>query len=61
MTNRSETKEIGGRSRNPILIASQVELQTTQSASHAAGIRQSARSRLIDVVFTRGDFRVAGA
>ena len=30
---RIATKEIGGRSRNPILIASQVELQTTQSAA----------------------------
>src|SRR5438270_10006059 len=35
--------EIGGRSRRPTLIASQVELQTTQSVSHAAGIRQSRR------------------
>src|SRR6266446_4556577 len=34
---------MGGRSRRPTLIASQVELQTTQSVSHAAGIRQSRR------------------
>src|SRR2546430_2676600 len=40
MTNRSATKEIGGRSRNPTLIASQVELQTMQRVSQAAGIRQ---------------------
>src|SRR5437763_13410651 len=35
---RIATKEIGGRSRNPILMASQVELQTMQSVSHATGI-----------------------
>lgn len=37
---RSATKETGGRSRNPTLIASQVELQTMHSVSQAAGIRQ---------------------
>src|SRR5437588_6557682 len=34
---RIATNEIGGRSRNPILITSHVELQTTQSVSHASG------------------------
>ena len=38
---RIATKEIGGKSRRPILIASQVELQTTQRVSQAAGMRQS--------------------
>src|SRR5947209_18533634 len=42
-TKRIATKEIGGRSRNPTLIASQVELQTMQRVSHAAGIFQSRR------------------
>jgi hypothetical protein len=41
--NRIPTYEIGGKSRKPTLIASQVELQTMQSVSHAAGIRQSVR------------------
>src|SRR6184192_3919059 len=40
---RMATYEIGGKSRRPTLIASQVELQTRQSASHAAGIRQFRR------------------
>src|SRR2546423_15564715 len=40
---RIATKEIGGRSRSPTLIASQVELQTMQRGSHAAGIRQPMR------------------
>src|SRR5439155_8277281 len=35
--NRIATNEIGGKSRNPILITSHVELQTTQSVSHATG------------------------
>src|SRR5437773_4499152 len=34
---RIATNEIGGRSRRPTLMASQVELQTTQSVSHARG------------------------
>jgi hypothetical protein len=34
---RIATNEIGGKSRSPILMASQVELQTTQSVNHAAG------------------------
>src|SRR4026207_2530363 len=38
---RMATYEIGGKSRRPTLIASQVELQTMQSVSHAAGMRQS--------------------
>jgi hypothetical protein len=38
ITKRIATKEIGGKSRKPTLIASQVELQTMQSVSHAAGI-----------------------
>jgi hypothetical protein len=47
---------MGGRSRNPILIASHVELQTTQSVSHANGTphRRTRRSRsttLTDVLF----------
>ena len=33
MTKRIAAKEIGGRSPRPILIASQVELQTTQSVA----------------------------
>jgi hypothetical protein len=41
--NRIATNEIGGKSRSPTLIASQVELQTMQSVSQAAGIRQSIR------------------
>jgi phosphoribosylformylglycinamidine synthase subunit PurS len=38
ITNRIATKEIGGKSRRPTLIASQVELQTTQSTANAATI-----------------------
>jgi hypothetical protein len=34
---RIATNEIGGKSRKPILIASQVELQTTQSVNQAMG------------------------
>jgi hypothetical protein len=41
--NRIPTYEIGGKSRRPTLIASQVELQTMQSVNHAAGMRQSMR------------------
>lgn len=37
MRKRIATNEIGGRSRNPILIASQVELHTTESVTHATG------------------------
>jgi hypothetical protein len=44
MRKRIPTYEIGGKSRSPTLIASQVELQIRQSVSHAAGIRQSMRS-----------------
>src|SRR5215471_18376116 len=56
--NRIATNEIGGRSRNPILIASHVELQTTQSVSHASGTPQSAFGRhlfssAVLVLFTR--------
>ena len=36
MIKRSATNEIGGRSRSPNLIASQVELQIMQSATKAA-------------------------
>ena len=36
ITNRIATNEIGGKSRNPTLIASQVELQITHSAANAA-------------------------
>jgi hypothetical protein len=36
MIKRSATNEIGGRSRSPNLIASQVELQIMQSATNAA-------------------------
>src|ERR1700733_635609 len=39
-TKRIATNEIGGKSRSPTLIASQVELQTTQSVNQATGIRQ---------------------
>src|SRR5882762_11696552 len=55
---------MGGRSRRPTLIASQVELQTTQSVRHAAGIRQSRRlttARLDEPICTTlasGDFLV---
>src|SRR5450432_237888 len=41
MTKRQATNDTGGRSRSPILITSQVELQTTQSVSQETGIRQS--------------------
>jgi hypothetical protein len=34
---RIATNEIGGKSRKPTLMASQVELQTTQSVNHATG------------------------
>src|SRR5206468_996051 len=34
---RIATNEIGGKSRSPILMASHVELQTTQSVSQATG------------------------
>src|SRR5438270_3237610 len=34
---RIATNEIGGKSRSPILMASQVELQTTHSVNHARG------------------------
>src|SRR4029077_10903901 len=37
MKKRIPAYETGGRSRNPILITSHVELQTTQSVSHATG------------------------
>lgn len=40
ITNRSATNEMGGRSRKPTLMASHVELQTTQSVSHANRMRQ---------------------
>lgn len=45
MTNRSATNEIGGKSRRPTLMASQVELQTTQSVSQARGTFQPIRGR----------------
>ena len=35
MTKRKAVKEIGGKSASPILIASQVDPQMTQSAIHA--------------------------
>src|SRR5207245_11372982 len=37
---RIATNETGGKSRKPILMASQVELQTTQSVNHAMGTPQ---------------------
>jgi hypothetical protein len=43
------TNEIGGKSRRPSLMASQVELQTAQSVSQAIGMRQLGFA----VVFTR--------
>src|SRR5436309_314895 len=43
MTNRMATKDIGGRSRNPNLMASQVELQMRQSATNAAMAASLAR------------------
>src|SRR5437764_8860992 len=43
ITNRIAAKDIGGKSRRPTLIASQVELQTTQRVSQAAGIFQPIR------------------
>ena len=42
--NRIATKEIGGRSRSPNLIASQVELQMRQSATNATIAANFARS-----------------
>src|SRR5690349_11186718 len=42
---RIATNENGGRSRNPILIASQVELQTTHSVTHASGTPHPALGR----------------
>src|SRR5215471_826301 len=58
MRKRIATNEIGGRSRNPILIASQVELQTRQSVSHANGTPHPALDRHFFctdtlIVFTR--------
>ena len=58
MRKRIATNEIGGRSRNPILMASQVELQTTQSVSHASGTPHPTFGRHLFgsdalVVFTR--------
>src|SRR5437763_5536132 len=43
MMNRIATKEIGGRSRRPSLIASHVELQIRQSATNAATAANFAR------------------
>jgi hypothetical protein len=62
MRKRIATNEIGGRSRSPILMASQVELQTTQSVSHAAGTPHPALGRKLFgsdtfVVFTRAEHR----
>ena len=45
MTKRIAAKEIGGRSRSPTLIASHVELQTTQRA---------AKARTIPILFSDG-------
>jgi hypothetical protein len=42
---RIATNEIGGKSRKPILIASQVELQTAQSVNHATGTPHPTRGR----------------
>jgi hypothetical protein len=58
MKKRIATNEIGGRSRNPIFIASQVELHTMQSVSHANGTPHPAFGRHFSssdtlVVFTR--------
>jgi hypothetical protein len=58
MRKRIATNEIGGRSRKPILIASQVELHTTQSVTHATGTPHPAFGRHFvgsntPVVFTR--------
>ena len=51
------TNETGGKSRSPILIASQVELQTTQSVNQASGIRQETRF----ATAMRGHSRVSAA
>jgi hypothetical protein len=66
MRKRIATNEIGGRSRNPILMASQVELQTTQSVSHATGTPHPTlgRKRFCSdtfVVFTRAEHRALAA
>jgi hypothetical protein len=45
MRKRIPTNEIGGRSRNPILMASHVELQTMQSVSQANGTPHPAFGR----------------
>src|ERR1700756_128098 len=55
---RIATNETGGRSRNPILMASQVELQTRQSVSHANGTPHPALGRHLFctdtlIIFTR--------
>jgi hypothetical protein len=39
------TNEIGGKSRSPTLMASQVELQTTQRVNQAAGTPHPVRGR----------------
>jgi hypothetical protein len=40
MTKRIAAYEIGGKSRNPTLMTSHVELQTIQSVNHAIGTPQ---------------------
>src|SRR5262249_26214759 len=45
MRKRIATNEIGGRSRNPIFMTSQVELQTRQSVTHAIGTPHPACGR----------------
>ena len=42
---RMATNEMGGKSRKPTLIASQVELQTAQSVNHATGTPHPTRGR----------------
>jgi hypothetical protein len=61
MRKRIATNEIGGRSRNPILMASQVELQTTQSVSHAIGTPHPAFGRHLDCSDSLRDFTRARA
>ena len=43
MTKRNAVKEIGGKSASPILMASHVEPQMRQSATHAAIIPNETR------------------
>jgi hypothetical protein len=45
MTKRIAAYEIGGKSRNPTLMTSHVELQTIQSVNHAIGTPQPTSGR----------------